>query len=172
MSRETIHDLVRSKLSHYNHMHRDIMSRETTHDLALLLKKSAQLLESLPEKELKINNFSELIDTVVDIIGKENERNQIAKRSVNVKKDTPKIIDNWKTDEELQNISREDLSYYLNDEKLFPTREALQIFAANRKILGITKRTTKQSIIDIIKNHYERSNMFRTMDNANRPSRE
>lgn len=148
------------------------MSRETTHDLALLLKKSAQLLESLPEKDLNINSFSELIDTVVEIIGKENDRNQTAKRSVNVKKDSSKIIDNWKTDEELQKISIKDLSNYLNDVKLFPTRETLQIFVVNREIPGITKKTTKKSIIEIIKNHYERSNMFRTMDNASKQSQE
>lgn len=148
------------------------MRRKTTHDLALLFKKSSQLLESLPEKELNLDSLSELIDTVIDIVSKKNDEKQIANRSTNVKKDNSKIIDNWKTDEELQNISREDLLYYLNDEKSFPTKETLRIFAANRKILGIAKKTTKQQIIDIIINHNERSRMFRTMDEASKQSQE
>lgn len=44
------------------------MSRKTTHDLALLFKKSAQLLESLPEKELNLNSLSELVDTVLILL--------------------------------------------------------------------------------------------------------
>jgi len=148
------------------------MSRNTTHDLALLLKESARLLESLPDKKLDLNSLSELIGTVVDSVSKENDRTPIANRSISVKKDRSKIIDNWKTDEELQNISRDELLKLLNDEKSFPTREALQIFAANRKIPGITKKTTKHQIIEIIINHYERGRMFRTMDEANKQSQE
>jgi len=144
------------------------MSRKnkTTHDLAIFLKKISQLLESLPEKELNdLNGLSELMD----IVSKENDKKQMKNDFLNVKKGS-KIIDNWKLDEELQNISKGDLSSYLSNEILFPTKGALQIFATNRNIPGITKRTTKQQIIEIIKNYYERSRMFRTMNEASKQS--
>lgn len=139
----------------------------TTYDLAVLLEKISQLLKSLPEAELSdLKQLTEIVDLTYEM-NNEKKSSTIPKNENVVPSITiPFEENNWKADEELKNMTKEELTEYLNNRVVFPVKGGLYSYANFLNIKGISKRTSRADIIDVITKHYERNRMFKTMSEA------
>jgi hypothetical protein len=124
-------------------------------EIANLLRKTADILDYYEDNEML-----DVLDNILFLVkenSKETKKNSEKERKSS-KKDSEEIIDKQQIISAISQMDKNELEYYLNNDKIFQSREVLLAIAKEMSIVSSNRQTIAALKHSIVK-YFERQNM-------------